>query len=68
MNDIRTKPPCYGCERHAEGCHATCEAYLGWAEARRQAREARWNSARGQRDVDNRHMDQCIRQRKRRER
>lgn len=66
--NLRDKPPCYSCDHHTEACHATCEAYLGWAEARRAARDARWQQNQGGREAQSRQMDMCIKQKRRRER
>lgn len=30
------KAPCKGCEERHPGCHAECESYKAWAEARQE--------------------------------
>lgn len=63
--NLREKPPCYSCDRHAEACHATCAAYLGWAEARRQAGEERKRQISAGREADIRLIDRRIARKKR---
>lgn len=56
----RTDPPCRHCEARSPVCHATCEAYRGWAAAlQREKRETRDNAS-GRREAAERQIDACI--------
>lgn len=29
---MKTKPPCYNCEKRTTACHSSCEAFKEWKE------------------------------------
>lgn len=68
MSIMRAKPPCYGCTRRAEACHASCEAYTEWSSRRCALRREAWEKSKGEWLADGRVIDSMIRLRKRKER